>query len=1375
MSKKSTKALASATLMSLVLTTALSAGPVQAAAGKVTRTSGSDRYATAASVATANWTTSDDVVLVSGEGYADAVSASALAKKLNAPILLTTAGSLSTDTQNALTTLKAKNIYVVGGNASVSSSVRSDLKKNYNLIELGGANRYETNAAVAQKLVDLGVKPDEVIMVGGEGFSDALSIAPIAAAKGQILLLGVNNADSMKSVIDFVNKNGSKVTVVGTENVINSDIYNKVKGTNRVSGGADRFDTNMKVLAAYKDTVKMDKLYVANATGDGYADALVASAVAGKTGSPLVLVDSDGASATTNAIKYIKDNAKSTTDLNVIGGTGVVSTNVEDQINNIFKSNPTPDGTVKSIQVVGLNQIRVDFGSNVDSDSAEDVTNYKIDGNQLTKVDANNKAVDENSAVAHADGDHVIITFANARKQYDTATFTVKTGIMTEDKQVTIPEKSQDLTFKDGETPTLKSVKAEGNSQLTVEFSEAVNMKTINDLKDKFKIDGKSLSNFGVNTGVNGSEIKDNIIVDNANYGPVGNWSSKVLFYLDSRIESGSHTLTISSGEGNKGLLTDAAAYPFQEKDEKFEVGTESTAPVPTKIEETSSGEVHLTFDRSMDVKTAKDLGNYKINGKLLSDISGAAIKTSDDDKLIKLKHITGGVIKPGSNTIYISDDIKDAFGNYVPKDTTKSFEDKKDETKPTVVKLEAIDNETIHVKYSKDVDNTYATQKDNYVLKDEKGTDISEHIKSIANTSGNSDDASDYYIKLYKFKSTMESEKGLPISAGDENEEWRLTQQKYTLTIKNIRDTASTPNIMDDYPGVISNVNDTVKPMGTGIYKKDRGTGDKDKVVVYFSKSMDTSTLIDKNNYEFVNGQGESKALPPNTEISTGGDSKSAIIEFPSSYKVVTTGKTATGTTNDVTAVNVHGVKDIAGNSLEGYSFNNNNKIDLAVAGAQVKEKAIRTKYGSNYNDENNKPNEGTMWIDVQFTRSVENITTSDFTFGGVVPSTQVVDGDTVHFKFDKNDKATADDLTRFAAITGSKDITYANGQKKDNPTKIDLVKAQGNSLKLDIISTTSIDETGAKISINSDGSKATLTDNQAKIYNNNAGPRTTAYDKDTTDAGLWTAVRDNNGGKVYITFDSPLDTSNASPDDFSFSGNDGSELKATSAVVDPTHPNTVVFNFATTSKNFDKGFTGTIKVVAKQSSTLKAQVDLNYQRAAYLPSDNDIKPKNLSVTNNSSTTVDLTGLKASIATAQGKVSSAYTSDSWSAMQSKLTAAQTVVAKTDATQADVNAAKTALDAAITALVPASPDTVAWTTTPAYKGITSTVDGKVDATKVTKVTYTVNGGAETVATVNSDGTFSIDVSSGTLGDKIVVKAYNTDGKQVNSKEVIHNI
>ena len=76
--------------------------------------------------------------------------------------------------------------------------------------------------------MNLGVNADNVLLVGGEGFSDALSVAPVAAAKGQILLLGNNNADSMKSVIDFVKANNSKVTVVGTSNVISDAMYNAV-------------------------------------------------------------------------------------------------------------------------------------------------------------------------------------------------------------------------------------------------------------------------------------------------------------------------------------------------------------------------------------------------------------------------------------------------------------------------------------------------------------------------------------------------------------------------------------------------------------------------------------------------------------------------------------------------------------------------------------------------------------------------------------------------------------------------------------------------------------------------------------------------------------------------------------------------------------------------------------------------------------------------------------------------------------------------------------------------------------------------------------------------------------------------------------------
>ncbi len=329
MYKKDIKKLAIITFVSLILNTALTCSPAKAS-GFVTRVSGSNRYATAANVATTNWTTSYNVVLVSGEGYADAVSASGLAKKLNAPILLTSSDILSSDTQTALDTLKPTNIYIVGGTASISQIVRDGLKSKYTLTELSGPNRYETNLAVAKELVKLGVSASDVMVVGGEGFADALSVAPVAAAKEQILLLANNNQSSIQSVINFVKDNKSTVTIVGTKNVISDSIKDAFgTSTTRVDGGADRFDTNLKILTAFNSNLKNDKVYVANASSSTpdnlYADALVASVLAGKYTAPLVLVDTDGSNATATAISYIREIGSKNTYVQIVGGTEVVT------------------------------------------------------------------------------------------------------------------------------------------------------------------------------------------------------------------------------------------------------------------------------------------------------------------------------------------------------------------------------------------------------------------------------------------------------------------------------------------------------------------------------------------------------------------------------------------------------------------------------------------------------------------------------------------------------------------------------------------------------------------------------------------------------------------------------------------------------------------------------------------------------------------------------------------------------------------------------------------------------------------------------------------------------------------------------------------
>jgi putative cell wall-binding protein len=325
---------ASVGLISLVALTSLVSTSTVKASSSI-RISGQDRYETASQVAKSNWTNeSENAVLVSGEGYADAVSASVLAKKLNAPILLTESSSLSEDAKSALNTLKPKNIYVVGGPASISASVENVLKAKYNVTRLGGNDRYATNLAVANKLLGLGVSRDNIIAVAGTGFSDALSVAPVAAAKDEILLLVNNDSSSMKNTEDFAKS--AYVTVVGTITSVTEDTYRQLNADRRIDGGADRFATNLNVLNQFKDDFKTDKFYIANASGDGYADALVASAIAGKYSAPLVLADIYGADTTNTAIDYLNENVDEyDTDIYIIGGKGVMPDSIINRINSI--------------------------------------------------------------------------------------------------------------------------------------------------------------------------------------------------------------------------------------------------------------------------------------------------------------------------------------------------------------------------------------------------------------------------------------------------------------------------------------------------------------------------------------------------------------------------------------------------------------------------------------------------------------------------------------------------------------------------------------------------------------------------------------------------------------------------------------------------------------------------------------------------------------------------------------------------------------------------------------------------------------------------------------------------------------------------------
>ena len=286
---------------------------VSAAPG-IKRFGGNNRYDTSVKISQSNWNTSNYVILVSGEDYPDALTASPLSKKYNAPILLTQSGSVNSTTLGEIRRLKAKNVIILGGPTVVSESTVNTLKNSgINCTRVYGKDRYETSVKVA-KMVGTS---NGIFIASGSGFADAVSAAPIAASRQMPIIL--TSSKKLPDVVrSYVKENsGSTYYVVGGNASVSSTAVDGVIQYKRL-GGQNRYSTNSAVINGFQSSINFNNTYLAS--GQGYADALSGSAAAGKTASPIVLVDN---SNSINSIIQSKLNSIST--ISVLGGTGVIS------------------------------------------------------------------------------------------------------------------------------------------------------------------------------------------------------------------------------------------------------------------------------------------------------------------------------------------------------------------------------------------------------------------------------------------------------------------------------------------------------------------------------------------------------------------------------------------------------------------------------------------------------------------------------------------------------------------------------------------------------------------------------------------------------------------------------------------------------------------------------------------------------------------------------------------------------------------------------------------------------------------------------------------------------------------------------------------
>ena len=301
------------------------------------RIGGKDRYETAIQISKVGWEDkSKFAVLATGQDFPDALCAAPLAKKLGAPILLNTKSKLLPEVEQELRRLKVEEIIIVGGPGVISEDVLNTLNTmNVKCTRIYGVNRYETSIKVAQQLD----KSNEIAVVTGDNYPDAISISSIAAQKGMpILLTGKNNLPN--SVAEYLKNNTIETSyVIGGNDVVSDGVAGKFPNVERLQGH-DRYDTNVAVLNKFAQELDFNSIYAA--TGNNYPDALAASALACQSKSPVCLVSYGSIDKLKGSIA---SNLQDTTEVKAIGQADVVS---EDIVEELLQKYGNTNGNLKS-------------------------------------------------------------------------------------------------------------------------------------------------------------------------------------------------------------------------------------------------------------------------------------------------------------------------------------------------------------------------------------------------------------------------------------------------------------------------------------------------------------------------------------------------------------------------------------------------------------------------------------------------------------------------------------------------------------------------------------------------------------------------------------------------------------------------------------------------------------------------------------------------------------------------------------------------------------------------------------------------------------------------------------------------------------------
>ncbi len=298
---------------------------VNPTADEVVRLAGSNRWNTALKVADemkANLGAEKfgAIIIASGNGFADALAGSYLSTVKNAPILLSWGNGgkfeyLDTDNIDYIKANLAEGgtVYLLGGTSAVPELYEDELSA-YEVVRLGGKDRFETNLMI---LEEAGVaEGSEVLVCTSTNFADSLS----ASATGLPILLVFNGKGILygEQPEYLAGLENCTFTVIGGESAVSTDLAAAIGEYGDVErlAGANRFDTSVLVAEKYFEAPEMAVL----AYAWNYPDGLCGGALAYSMGAPLILTMTGYES---EAVEYA-ESVGLTTGI-VLGGDSLIS------------------------------------------------------------------------------------------------------------------------------------------------------------------------------------------------------------------------------------------------------------------------------------------------------------------------------------------------------------------------------------------------------------------------------------------------------------------------------------------------------------------------------------------------------------------------------------------------------------------------------------------------------------------------------------------------------------------------------------------------------------------------------------------------------------------------------------------------------------------------------------------------------------------------------------------------------------------------------------------------------------------------------------------------------------------------------------------